>query len=175
MTEYKDMTEEDLKGLYAFAAPIWKECYQGVLPEGQIDLLTHKYFDYANILSFRQAGMIYESISYEGKPAGFLAFRLHEDFTYLDKIYLKQEFRGKHISSETFESLLQRYRKPLRLNVNQGNKLGMRAYQGQGFRIVEEKRYDLPNGYVNCDYIMEKPLPEEIKPPASADTILTAD
>ncbi len=158
MTSYRVMDDRDLKNLYAFAAPIWRECYKGVIPDGQIDLLIHKYFDYENILKFRENGMIYEYVFFEDETAGFIAYQLFEDHTYLDKIYLAENFRGKHISSGVFDYLVRTYGKPLRLNVNQGNRLGIRAYEGNGFRVIESKNYDLPGGYVNCDYIMEKPV-----------------
>lgn len=160
MVTYQTMEESDLQTLYDFAAPIWKECYRDVLPLGQIDLLTHKYFDFENARKFKAQGMIYQYVLFDGEPVGFIAYELHEDHVYLDKLYLKNDYRGKHISSAVFDDLISRYQKPIRLNVNQGNKLGMRAYLGRGFQVIETKEYPLPGGYVNRDYIMEKPLPE---------------
>lgn len=162
MVTYQAMTEDELKQLYDFAAPIWKECYHDVLPEGQIDLLTHKYFDPENIKAFQAQGMLYDYVLFDGQPAGFIAYELHDAYVYLDKLYLKSDYRGKHIASAVFDDLIARYQKPIRLNVNQGNKLGMRAYQGRGFEILETKEYPLPGGFVNRDYIMEKPLPKTV-------------
>ena len=158
MVTYKPMEDSDLRQLYAFAAPIWEECYRDVLPAGQIDLLTHKYFDYENALAIRDGGMQYEYLLLDGETAGFAAYSLQPDHIYLDKLYLKKEFRGRHISSAVFDDLIAKYRLPIRLNVNQGNTLGMRAYQGRGFRIIETIDIPLKDGYVNRDYIMEKPV-----------------
>jgi hypothetical protein len=158
MIEYREMKDAELRRLYDFAAPIWRECYAGILEEGHIALLTHRYFDYVNVRRFRQEGMRYAFVLYHGQKAGFLAYMLREDHVYLDKIYLQRDFRGKHISSAAFDYLTGRYQKPVRLNVNRENTLGMRAYLGRGFRIVGTETYDLPGGYVNQDYIMEKPV-----------------
>ena len=158
MVSYQPMTEDDLRELYDFAAPIWRECYKEVLPAGQIDLLTHKYFDYENARAIRESGMVYEYVLLNGETAGFAAYQPKEDHVYLDKLYLKKEFRGQHISSAVFDDLIARFALPLRLNVNQGNTLGMRAYLGRGFRIIATIEIPLPNGYVNRDYIMEKPV-----------------
>ena len=158
MVTYKKMEDADLRQLYDFAAPIWKECYKEVLPAGQIDLLTHKYFDYENALAIQAGGMIYEYVLLDDEVTGFTAYSLQPDHVYLDKLYLKQEYRGRHISSAVFDDLIAKYKLPIRLNVNQGNTLGMRAYQGRGFKIIETIDIPLPNGYVNRDYIMEKPV-----------------
>lgn len=156
MIEFKEMSDTELQTLYDFASPIWFECYSGVLEHGQIDYSTHKYFDFDNILEYKSDGMIYENILKDGKRCGFMAYVLRDDHVYLDKIYLLSVFRGQHISSKAFDYLQERCRLPIRLNVNQGNHLGVRAYLGRGFRIIEEKSYPLPGGFVNIDYIMER-------------------
>ena len=113
---------------------------------------------YENALAIRDGGMQYEYLLLDGEIAGFAAYSLQPDHIYLDKLYLKKEFRGRHISSTVFDDLIAKYRLPIRLNVNQGNTLGMRAYQGRGFRIIETIDIPLKDGYVNRDYIMEKPV-----------------
>ena len=154
---YITITEKDDRTLWELAAPIWRECYAGVLVPEQIEFLLHKYFDPENIEAYRKDGMCYEFIMAGGDRAGFLAYKSYDEYTYLDKIYLLPEYRGQHLSSAAFERLLRLYQKPIRLNVNQNNKLGLRAYKGNGFQVIKEERYDLPGGFVNLDYIMEKP------------------
>lgn len=156
MIDFREMSDESLRTLYEFAAPIWFECYKDVLEYGQIDFLTHKYFDFENIMQLKNDGMVYENIFENDKRVGFLAYKPNVNHVYLDKIYLLSNARGHHISSKAFSYLIKRFHLPIRLNVNQGNTLAVRAYLGNGFRIVEEKSYPLPGGYVNVDYIMEK-------------------
>lgn len=158
MESYRQMTTEQLKDLYAYAAPIWEECYSGVLTDEHIRFLTDKYFRYENLIKFSENGMIYEYIYHDGELAGFLAYEEKESFIYLDKLYLHKSFRGLHISSHTFDYLINRYKKPIRLNVNQGNKCGMRAYTGNDFKIIETTEIKLPGGFINNDYVMEKPV-----------------
>lgn len=40
------------------------------------------------------------------------------------------------------------------LTVNKGNELGIRAYKGNGFDIIESVEADIGNGFVMDDYIM---------------------
>lgn len=154
---YITITEKDDAALWDLAAPIWRECYADVLVPEQIEFLLHKYFDAENLAAYRADGMCYEFMMVGGVRAGFLAYKQFSEYLYLDKIYLLPAYRGLHLSSAAFDRLLRLYKKPIRLNVNRNNKLGLRSYKGNGFQILKEERYDLPGGFVNLDYIMEKP------------------
>lgn len=158
MTEFIDMNEEELKGLKDFAAPIWRECYEGVVSAEHTEALIEKYFEYENIQGFLKEGMIYQNIVADGERAGFIAFCLNSDHLYLDKLYLLKEYRGRHISTSTFRYLSEKYRLPVRLNVNRGNEQAIRAYKGNGFEIIAKEEIPQKGGFVNCDYVMEKPV-----------------
>ena len=71
MISFCEMSESDLLNLYDFATPIWFECYKDVLEYGQIDFLTHKYFDAENVKALKSDGMIYENILKDNIRCGF--------------------------------------------------------------------------------------------------------
>ena len=77
---------------------------------------------------------------------------------FISKIYLYAEERGKHYSSQILEWLRDYARKlgltGMYLTVNKGNELGIRAYKGNGFDIIESVEVDIGNGFVMDDYIM---------------------
>lgn len=156
MTEFVLMSDEELNGLKEFAAPIWRECYNGIVSAEHTEMLIEKYFEYENIKKFSDEGMIYESIVKDGKKAGFIVYCLADTYLYLDKLYLLKEYRGHHISSQTFKYLEDRYKLPIRLNVNRGNEQAIRAYKGNGFQIIKKEEIPQKGGFVNCDYIMER-------------------
>lgn len=83
---------------------------------------------------------------------------LHADRLFISKIYLYAEERGKHYSSRILEWLRDYARKRgltgMYLTVNKGNDLGIRAYKGNGFDIIESVEADIGNGFVMDDYIM---------------------
>ena len=83
---------------------------------------------------------------------------LHADRLFISKIYLYAEERGKHYSSQILEWLRDYARKlgltGMYLTVNKGNELGIRAYKGNGFDIIESVEADIGNGFVMDDYIM---------------------
>lgn len=83
---------------------------------------------------------------------------LHADRLFISKIYLYAEERGKHYSSQILAWLRNYARKlgltGMYLTVNKGNELGIRAYKGNGFDIIESVEADIGNGFVMGDYIM---------------------
>lgn len=156
MTDFVKMTDTDFRNLKDFAAPIWRECYSGIVETAHTEMLIEKYFDYENILKYNAEGMIYEYIFFENKKAGFIAYELNSEYLYLDKLYLLEEYRGKHISKIVFNYLSDSYRLPIRLNVNQGNERAITAYKANGFKVVKEEEIPQKEGFVNVDYVMEK-------------------
>lgn len=83
---------------------------------------------------------------------------LRADRLFISKIYLYAEERGKHYLSQILEWLRDYARKlgltGMYLTVNKGNELGIRAYKGNGFDIIESVEADIGNGFVMDDYIM---------------------
>lgn len=153
---FKAMTDDELHGLKAFAAPIWRECYDGVVEASHTEMLIDKYFDYENIGKFREDGMIYENVLADGERIGFIAYLINSDHLYLDKLYFLSRFRGKHLSHYVFEHLSDIGGKPVRLNVNRGNERAVRAYKANGFKVIREENIPQKGGFVNTDYVMEK-------------------
>lgn len=156
MTEFIAMNENELHNLKEFAAPIWRECYEGIVSVEHTETLIAKYFDFENIQGFLKEGMIYQNIVVNGKRAGFIAFCLNGDHLYLDKLYLLKEYRGRHISTSTFKYLADHYGLPIRLNVNRSNEQAIRAYKGNGFKVIKKEEIPQKGGFVNCDYVMER-------------------
>lgn len=92
----------------------------------------------------------------DGKEAGFISFQEREKETYLDKLYLKKEYRHRGLGKMIFAWLLQTYEKDIQLNVNQGNARAVNVYLRSGFVIEREETIPLPGGLINKDYIMRK-------------------
>ena len=158
MIQFVKMNDNDLRELKAFAAPIWIECYDGIVERGHTEMLIEKYFEYDNILKFKDEGMVYEYIFCEGERAGFIAYLFNPEYLYLDKLYLTKEQRGRHISRSVFDYLAESFKLPIRLNVNRGNIRAVAAYEANGFKIIKAEELPQKGGFVNTDYVMEKRL-----------------
>jgi GNAT superfamily N-acetyltransferase len=81
---------------------------------------------------------------------------------FISKIYLYAQERGKHYASRVIEfyeaACHAEGMSGMYLTVNRGNELGVRAYLGRGFVVVEELAADIGEGFVMDDYIMAKLL-----------------
>lgn len=79
---------------------------------------------------------------------------------FISKIYLLAAERGKHFASAVvrfYEQLCrERGLDAMYLTVNKGNKLGVRAYEGNGFTTIDAVETDIGQGFIMDDYIMEK-------------------
>ena len=147
-----EFCENDYQNIYAFMKPLWQETYGGFLPKAQISFLLDTYFSEEGLERFRKQGYRYYTVD----DSGVLVFVEKEEYVYLDKLYLLPTARGKGYPELVFNWLMERFEKPVRLNVNQKNERAVRCYLKNGFQIIEKVDIPLENGLVNCDYVMQK-------------------
>lgn len=175
---------EEIEALAQLAHEIWFEYWPQFIGEDQTRYMVEKFqsapaierdmseHDYEYFFILDETGKI---IGYTGiAPERFTGIEddprasehgeaitaLFSDRLFISKIYLLQEERGKHYASETIALLIDRARdlglSGLYLTVNKGNELGIRAYKGNGFDIIESLKTDIGKGFVMDDHIMAR-------------------
>ncbi len=144
--------ETDFLTLYDYMYPLWHDTYGDIIPKVQIDLLLDKYFSAEGIKHYRSVGYEYFKLDDSGKK-GVVVICEKNGSTYLDKLYLSPESRGKGYARFVFSELLKLGR-DITLNVNQGNARAIACYKKNGFTVTAEERIPLENGMVNIDYKM---------------------
>lgn len=81
---------------------------------------------------------------------------------FISKVYVRAEERGKHYSSKVlsfYEDLCREENyEAMYLTVNVNNTLGIRAYKGNGFEVVDTQKADIGQGFIMDDYIMAKEI-----------------
>ena len=151
-----DFTEHDFGSLYAFMSPLWHETYGGFLPKAQIDFLLDKYFSKDGLSYYRGLNYQYKNICDEhGQKVGVLVYVDRGNDTYMDKLYLLPDARGKGYPAFVFNYLCS-LGKNVRLSVNQQNERAIRCYTKNGFAVDEKIEIQLGHGMVNCDFILLK-------------------
>ena len=89
---------------------------------------------------------------------------------FISKIYLLAAERGKHYASRVVEFYTELCRDrgwhAMYLTVNKHNDLGIRAYRGKGFEVIESVENDIGEGFVMDDYVMEKQVEGVSNPPS---------
>ena len=150
------LTEQEFSSLRAFMSPLWHETYGDFLPREQIEFLLDKYFSKEGLQFYREQGYEYRNImSDQNERVGVLVYVQREKDTYMDKLYLLPQARGKGYPAFVFAYLCS-FGKDVRLSANQKNARALKCYQKNGFVIEEKMDIQLGHGMVNCDYILCK-------------------
>lgn len=159
-TTLKKMTTvEELKEMSSLATEILKEHYDPIVGEETNSHMLKKYQSVEGIAAEVKGGAEYYFAQAQGNNVGFVAIDKKSGYMYLSKFYLLKSARGNGYASEmmsfvklkTQENGLDR----IRLNVNAANSDTIDRYLHFGFKIVEDVKKDVGDGYSVHDYVME--------------------
>lgn len=160
---------EDREQLAALANKIWHEYWPALIGTKQTDYMVEKFQSLSAIeRDIRECAYEYWFLhaSEDGHLAGYTGGRVETETNrfFISKIYLLASERGKGFARQTikfYEDLCrERELAALYLTVNKHNDLGVRAYLGTGFKIIDSVETNIGNGFIMDDYIMEKCLEE---------------
>lgn len=158
-------TEEQQEQLAELAGKIWNEYWPALIGQDQTNYMV-KQFQSLPAIKRDMAQNDYEywfvHAADDNRIVGFTGGHNEASTNrfFISKIYLLKEERGKHFASSVIEFYEQLCRergfKAMYLTVNKGNELGVRAYEGKGFKTIEAVETDIGEGFIMDDYIMEK-------------------
>lgn len=176
-------TQEQIGRLADLAAEIWDEYWPPIIGQAQTDYMVELFQSPDAIRrDMQDRGYRYWFLVDEGRVVGYtggaaeimtgdaahdaaichnpvVQQRWNRRF-FISKIYLRSSERGKHYASRVldfYESLCREEGLPaMYLTVNKHNQLGIRAYLGNGFEIVDVQAADIGAGFVMDDDIMAK-------------------
>lgn len=161
MVTFKKASEKDIPLIRTLAEKSWKSSYQEILSTEQIDYMLQNMYSAEEILShLKNPNYHYFIIEENSIPAGFIGFENHYEkkTTKLHRIYLLQDFKGKGLGKAALQFLKEKVSEAsdnrIVLNVNKNN-AAQKVYESQGFRVYAEGIFDIGNGYVMDDYLME--------------------
>jgi len=151
--------ENEIPILQKLAREIWDEHYIKILSQEQVDYMLDKFYSSEKIASEIEEGIIWEILWNEENPIGYLVCKLESDKLYISKIYLKAETRGKGLGkfllNHAKKLAKQNQKKSIYLNVNKYNSDSIAFYERNGFEKIDEGVFDIGNGFVMDDFIME--------------------
>ena len=141
---------------------VWPQTYSSIVSQEQIDYMLEKMYSPASLQNQMDAGSQFIIVYEEDEPVGFAAyFEKAPSVFKLDKIYvlLSQQGKGtgRFMIGYIVDEIKQRGATALQLQVNRNNK-AKDFYEKLGFVIIDEKDFDIGNGYFMNDYVMEKRL-----------------
>lgn len=161
MTIFKKVQENDITKLAELASKIWHEYWAEILTESQIEYMLEN-FQSVNAIEkqLSEEHYNYYFISDENNEnIGYFGISNKENYMFLSKLYLSEEYRSKGIGKAAFEKIKQLTAKEnlstIRLTVNKYNTNTINAYKKWGFIITDAVITDIGSGFVMDDYIME--------------------
>jgi ribosomal protein S18 acetylase RimI-like enzyme len=132
--------------------------YPPIIGMAQVDYMLNKMYSSDALLKQFYAGQKFYFIRNEGKNIGY--FGVSNEVTtelFIHKFYIDSACQGKGIGMQAFHRLKEMYPEcsTARLTVNRHNYKSINFYFKAGFVIGEVKDFDIGDGYVMNDFIME--------------------
>lgn len=161
LMKIKEATKAEIPAIRKLAEASWRDNYRNLLSPDQIEYMLKMMYSEEELQNhFSQTTYPYYIIRDSGKPVGFLGFEY--DFepgtTKLHRIYLLQECKGLGFGKLALDFLKEKVRSygnsRIILNVNKGNP-ARGFYTTQGFTVYDEGVFDIGNGFVMDDVLME--------------------
>jgi diamine N-acetyltransferase len=156
-------TKEQLPIVQELAHQIWPVTYGHILSKDQFDYMMEMMYSLSS-LEQQMVTKPFLLVEDEGEFISFVSYEInweHTTKTKIHKLYVLPQIQGKGIGklliNHVRELALKAHNSALILTVNRFNK-AKDFYLKQGFHIVEEKQFQIGNGYIMDDYVMELPI-----------------
>lgn len=160
MIQIQKLRKSDIQIVQTLAKEIWNEHYRKILSQEQIEYMLDLFYSTEKIQEEISNGYSWELVFYNSLPVGFMCLKFESEKVHLSKIYLHSDVRGKGLGKELIQHAIELAQEKnyfaIYLNVNKYNTDSIEFYKRLGFQIIEEGVFDIGNGYVMDDYIMEK-------------------
>lgn len=161
--ELRIATEKDIPLIQELARRSWENAYADILSGEQMEYMLQTMYSHQEILEHLENinyhyYMILDEIN--DMYDGFIGYetKYEEGTTKLHRIYLVPESKGKGLGKKVLEFLVQKVSESgdqrIVLNVNKDNS-AKKFYESQGYSIYGEGVFDIGNGFVMNDYLME--------------------
>lgn len=157
-------TEKDIPLIQDLAKRSWENAYAEILSQEQMHYMLITMYSHAQLSEHLQNPNYHYYLVFDeilNLFDGFLGYENHyeENTTKLHRIYLVQESKGKGLGKKTLEFLNEKVKESgdsrIILNVNKHNS-AKNFYESQGYKVYDEGVFDIGNGFVMDDYLMEK-------------------
>ncbi|AZI56228.1 GNAT family N-acetyltransferase [Epilithonimonas vandammei] len=152
---------KDISTIQDLAKRSWEVAYADILKQEQIDyMLDLMYSADAIRIHLENPNFHYYLIKENDEFLGFIGFEFHQELatTKLHRTYFLKEAQGKGLGKKALNFIKEEVKKigdkRITLAVNKNNQ-AKSFYESQGFNVYDEGIFDIGNGYVMDDYLME--------------------
>jgi diamine N-acetyltransferase len=153
-------TEDDIPLIRVLANKIWPPTYSSIITKEQMDYMLEMMYSAAALEKQMQNDAPFIIVYDEGEPIGFASYgEISPNIFKLHKIYILPSQQGKGTGKFIIDYIITEIKNKgasaLQLQVNRRNKAKY-FYEKIGFTVIKEFDFDIGNGYVMDDYLMEK-------------------
>lgn len=147
----------------SLAQIIWNEWFPSIISQEQVNYMVEKFQSMPAIdEAIREKGYEYFLMILGDTPIGYMGVAPDDGALLLSKLYLMKPFRGQRRSNLFFDRAEKVAKEKgfskIRLFVNRHNYNSIRVYLRKGYRIVEEIKTDIGDGFICDDFLMEKEI-----------------
>ncbi len=156
-------TEKDIPLIQNLAKRSWENAYADILSKEQMEYMLNTMYSESEISEHLKNPYYHYFLFFDDDLHlfdGFLGYENHyeQQTTKLHRIYLVPESKGRGLGKKTLEFLSEKViesgDKRIILNVNKYNS-AQKFYESQGYKVYDEGVFDIGNGFMMDDYLME--------------------
>jgi ribosomal protein S18 acetylase RimI-like enzyme len=155
----------DFRLLAQLADTIWRAHYTKIIGSAQVDyMLADRYTSEKLRLYLDADDRWLMLLRLDSRAVGYCSYALTKNpgEMKLEQLYLLQELQGQGLGRMMLRHVEEQARargcRTLALQVNKQNDIAVAFYRKAGFAVREEAVFDIGNGFVMDDYVMEKAL-----------------
>ncbi|HXC17772.1 MAG TPA: GNAT family N-acetyltransferase [Holophagaceae bacterium] len=159
------LTEADFEPLARLAEAIWRAHYGPLIGLAQVEYMLKGRYTPEKLRAYLDASDRWlRLLKLDGETIGYCSYALTTTpgEMKLEQLYLLEAFKGRGLGGLMMRHVEAEARAhgcgTLMLTVNKGNTDSIAVYKKSGFTIREEAVFDIGNGFVMDDYVMEKQL-----------------
>lgn len=159
------LTEADFEPLARLADTIWRAHYGPLIGLAQVEYMLKGRYTPEKLRAYLDASDRWlRLLKLDGERIGYCSYALTATpgEMKLEQLYLLEAFKGRGLGGLMLRHVEAEARAhgcgTLMLTVNKGNTDSIAVYKKSGFTVREEAVFDIGQGFVMDDYVMEKRL-----------------
>ena len=163
--ELKSLTPADFATIAALGSAIWREHYSSLVSMDQIEYMLAGRYAPGSLEKYLAATDRWMYLLWlDHRAVGYCSYAMTQmpGELKLEQLYLLPELHGHGLGSFMLRHVYAEARRlgcrTIMLTVNKGNHSSIAVYLKSGFVVRESVAFDIGNGYVMDDHVMEKQL-----------------
>lgn len=162
MYTIRKASSNDIGLIRELCLQVWPQTYANIITPEQITYMLEMMYSEASLQDQMQNGALFIIVYDENEPVGFASYQeVKPGIVKLHKLYVLPSQQGKGTGRFIINYIIAATKQDdisaIQLQVNRRNK-ARDFYERLGFTVIEEFDFEIGNGWVMDDYVMEKKL-----------------